>query len=146
MATAKRTGELRQGSPPAEAGELSGLEEFLIEPFPAGGLEPVSSRGLWLLLGPALVGGFPCFQPWGKAASWPGAFLPLTIRGLNLCLTVGQFSAACAGLHLAVAPASTPKATSSRALFGISHNQTSERYPICPTAAATQISKRALAW
>ena len=46
MATAKRTGELRQGSPPAEAGELSGLEEFLIEPFPAGGLEPVSSRCL----------------------------------------------------------------------------------------------------
>ena len=53
MATAKLTGELRQGSPPAEAGELSGLEEFLIEPFPAGGLEPAPSRCLWLLLGPA---------------------------------------------------------------------------------------------
>ena len=42
--------------------------------------------------------GFPCFRPWGKAASWFGAFLPLTIRGLNLCLTLGQFSAACVGL------------------------------------------------
>ncbi|MEB3327524.1 MAG: glycosyltransferase [Synechococcus sp.] len=39
-----------------------------------------------------------CFRPWGKAASWFGAFLPLTIRGLNLCLTLGQFSAACVGL------------------------------------------------
>ena len=34
----------------------------------------------------------------GQAASWFGAFLPLTIRGLNLCLTLGQFSAACVGL------------------------------------------------
>ncbi len=40
-----------------------------------------------------------CFRPWGKAASWFGAFLPLTIRGgLNFCLTAGQFSAACVGL------------------------------------------------
>ena len=40
-----------------------------------------------------------CFWPWGKAASWFGAFLPLTIRGgLNFCLTAGQFSAACVGL------------------------------------------------
>jgi hypothetical protein len=39
-----------------------------------------------------------CFQPWGRAASWFGALLPLTIRGLNLCLTLGQFSAACVGL------------------------------------------------
>ena len=99
MATAKRTGELRQGSPPAEAGELSGLEEFLIEPFPAGGLEPVSSRCLcgcsWVR---HWLDGFPFFRPWGKAASWFGAFLPLTIRELNLCLTLGQFSAACVGL------------------------------------------------
>ena len=42
--------------------------------------------------------GKQCFRPWGKAASWFGAFLPLTIRGLNLCLTLGQFSAACVGL------------------------------------------------
>ena len=39
-----------------------------------------------------------CFQSWGRAASWFGALLPLTIRGLNLCLTLGQFSAACVGL------------------------------------------------
>jgi hypothetical protein len=42
--------------------------------------------------------GKQCFQPWGKAASWFGAFLPITIRGTNLCLSSGQFSAACVGL------------------------------------------------
>jgi hypothetical protein len=42
--------------------------------------------------------GKQCLRPWGTAASWFGAFLPLTIRGLNLCLTMGQFSAACVGL------------------------------------------------
>ena len=42
--------------------------------------------------------GKQCFRPWGKAASWFGAFLPITIRGTNLCLSSGQFSAVCVGL------------------------------------------------
>lgn len=52
------------------------------------------------LAGVAIISatGKQCFQHFGKAASWFGAFLPLTIRGLNLCLTAGQFSAACVGL------------------------------------------------
>ena len=42
--------------------------------------------------------GKQCFRPWGKAASWFGAFLPITIQGLKHCLHTGQFSAACVGL------------------------------------------------
>ena len=38
------------------------------------------------------------FKPWGEAVSWLGAFAPLTIRGIDLCLRTGQFSAMCAGL------------------------------------------------
>ena len=69
--------------------------------FAWGGL----MQGKILMLVTSLAGiatiafaGKHCFRPWGTTASWFGAFLPLTIRGLNLCLTMGQFSAACVGL------------------------------------------------
>ena len=89
-----------------------------------------------------------CFWPWGKAASWFGAFLPLTIRGGAQFLfdRWSVFGRMRGSAHPAVAPASTPKATSGWALLGISHDQTSDSCHICPTAAAAQISKRALAW
>ena len=41
--------------------------------------------------------------------------------------------------HPAMAPASTPKATPGRALLGISHDQASDSYRICPAISAAKI-------
>ena len=77
---------------------------------------------VWGLLTPHHSGSQSLFDPWSVFGRMRGA------------------------AHPAMAPASTPKATSSRALLGISHDQTSDSCHICPTAAAAQISKRALTW
>ena len=77
---------------------------------------------VWGLVTPHHSGAQSLFDPWSVFSRMRGA------------------------AHPAMAPASTPKATSSRALLGISHDQTSDSCHICPTAATAQISKRALTW